>query len=173
MNMLTSVLPLWSRVMVTACLVGVVFLLGQLHGERVAGDFHNEYVGKQAAQTVKIIKAQAKVVTETETIYKDRFIKIYEKGDKNEKETSTYVTADDSAACVVNSGFVRHHDSAWSSNTAGPATIADREPSGISLTAVAETNAFNATTCLAWREQALGLRDFYKKLQTVTNESQE
>ncbi|MFZ2998732.1 MAG: hypothetical protein WA071_00140 [Undibacterium umbellatum] len=170
MNLLTSVLPLWARLMVTACLVGVVFLAGQLHGERVAGDFHNEYVGKQAAQSVKIIKAQAKVVTETETIYKDRFINVYKQGKKNEEDASVFVTASDSAACVINAGFVRNYNAAWAGNDTGLAANTDREPAGLSLTEVAETTAHNATSCLAWREQALGLRDFYKKLQAVTND---
>ena len=162
--------PIAKWVVIAIAMAGVA-AFGWVQGADYEGSKHDDYVLRQASQTVAIAARQAKVVTETETIYKDRIIKIYEKGETNEKETSTYVTADDSAACVVNSGFVRHHDSAWSSNSAGPATVDDREPSGISLTTVAETNAFNATTCLAWREQALGLREFYTKLQAVTNDS--
>lgn len=169
MSLLTSIMPLWGRLVVFAAVAGMMFLLGQLHGERVAGDYHNEYVGKQAAQSVKIIKAQAKIVTETQTIYKDRFINVYKQGKKNEEDASVFVTASDSAACVINAGFVRNYNAAWAGNDAGPPADTDREPSGLSLTEVAETTAHNATSCTAWREQALGLREFYLKIQATIN----
>ncbi|GAM51665.1 hypothetical protein EBME_0128 [bacterium endosymbiont of Mortierella elongata FMR23-6] len=41
------------------------------------------------------------------------------------------------------------------------------EPTGISLSEIAEVNAFNANVCYQWREQALGLRAFYRKLQHI------
>jgi hypothetical protein len=72
------------------------------------------------------------------------------------------------SACTINAGFVRIHDAAWTNQPAGSAASADREPAGVSLADVAETTAFNATACLAWREQAIGLREFYAKLQAAT-----
>ncbi|BBE09101.1 Uncharacterized protein MCB1EB_0940 [Mycoavidus cysteinexigens] len=43
----------------------------------------------------------------------------------------------------------------------------DREPAGISLTELAEINAYNASVCWQWRKQALGLKAFYKELLRV------
>jgi len=64
---------------------------------------------------------------------------------------------------------VRLYDAAWSGEAAGPAADADREPAGISLAQVAEVDIFNATSCGAWRELALRLREHYTRLQAVTN----
>lgn len=169
MSLLSAALPSWSKWLALALAAASIFLLGQIRGERIAGEKHLEYVAKQAAQTVKIVKAQEKVVIKTEVEYRDRIQKIYVKGATIEKEVPVYVTQADNANCTVNAGFVRVHDSGWSSEPPGPASESDREPSGVSLTEVAEANAFNATSCLAWREQAIGLRDFYRRLQEVTN----
>lgn len=169
MSALLSLLPWWARLAAVAVLAGAMFLLGQIHGERLAGEFHNDYITRQAGQTVAIAKAQTKVVIETQTVYKDRFINVYKQGEKNEKDASVLVTASDSAACAVNAGFVRSYNASWAGNDAGPPAGTDREPSGLSLTEVAETTAHNATSCLAWREKALGLEAFYEKLKTATN----
>ncbi|BBE09749.1 Uncharacterized protein MCB1EB_1588 [Mycoavidus cysteinexigens] len=45
------------------------------------------------------------------------------------------------------------------------ATEFDREPAYVSIAEIAEANAFNANVCYQWREQALGLKAFYKQLQ--------
>lgn len=166
---LAMILPWWARALAVLFACVCVFLLGQLHGERVAGEKHIEYVSAQAAQSVKIVKAQAKVVIETQIKYVDRIKKIYIKGETIEKQVPVYVTQADNAACVINTGFVRVYDAAWSNTIAGPTADADREPAAVSLAEVAETTAFNATTCNAWREQALGLREFYERLQEATN----
>ncbi|BBE08561.1 Uncharacterized protein MCB1EB_0400 [Mycoavidus cysteinexigens] len=47
----------------------------------------------------------------------------------------------------------------------------DREPTSISLAEVAEADAFNASVCWQWREQALGLREFYQQLQNSKTKS--
>ena len=163
------VVPWWARALALTFACASVFLLGQLHGERIAGEKHSDYVSKQAAQTVKIVKAQAKVVIETQIKYVDRIKTIYTKGETIEKQVPIYITSADNAACTINAGFVRAYDAAWQNQPAGPATDADREPAAISLTDVAETDAHNATSCHAWREQALGWREFYKRLLEATN----
>lgn len=164
---LNNLVPWYVRALVAVAAGVVIYLLGMLHGERVAGQAHIDYASEQAAQSVKVAQAQAKIVIETQIKYVDRIKTIYKQGETIEKQVPIYITADDNAGCAINTGFVRIHDAAWSGEPAGPAAIADREPAGVSLAAVAETNAFNATTCLAWREQALGLRELYAKLQAV------
>ncbi|WP_139260610.1 hypothetical protein [Duganella sacchari] len=79
-----------------------------------------------------------------------------------------YVTASDDAAYGVNVGFVRAYNAAWAGGDPGPAAESDREPAGIPLSEVAETDAFNATVCRAWREQAFGWREYYDKLTAAT-----
>ena len=164
---LLSLIPLPSRIVIFVAAGVTLYMLGMLHGERVAGQTHIDYISAQAAQSIKVAQAQAKVVIETQVKYVDRIKTIYKQGATIEKQIPLYITASDNAGCTVNAGFVRMQNAAWTGESAGPAASTDREPSGISLAEVAETNAFNATACIAWREQALGLREFYQKLKKV------
>ncbi|MBR7792298.1 hypothetical protein KDM87_06770 [Undibacterium sp. FT147W] len=166
MNLLTLI-PLPARIAIVVAAGIALYMLGMLHGERSAGQAHIDYISKQAAQSVKVAQAHAKIVIETQIKYVDRIKTIYKQGETIEKQVPIYITADDNAGCTINTGFVRIHDAAWTGEPPGSATSADREPAGIPLAEVAETNAFNATACLAWREQALGLREFYQKLKKV------
>lgn len=163
----TQLVPWYVRVMVVLALVLATYRAGMLHGERVAGQTHIDYVSAQAAQSVKVAQAQMKVVIETQVKYVDRIKTIYKQGEIIEKQVPIYITAADNAGCTINAGFVRIHDAAWTGEPAGSAASTDREPAGVSLAEVAETNAFNATACFAWREQALGLREFYQKLKEI------
>lgn len=163
------ILPSWAKYFALAIMALALYALGRFDGERIKGTEHLEYVAKQATEALRIAKAQEKVVVQTEVKYRDRIQKIYIKGDVIEKEVPVYVTQADNDRCTVNAGFVRSHDAAWTGEPAGPAADSDREPVGISLAEVAETEAFNAKTCLAWRELAIGLREFYQKLQQATN----
>lgn len=163
----TQLVPWYMRALVAVAAGAVIYLLGMMHGERSAGQAHIDYVSELAAQSVKVAQAQAKIVIETQIKYVDRIKTIYKQGETIEKQVPIYITADDNAGCTINTGFVRIHDAAWTGEPAGPVADTDREPSGISLAEVAETTAFNATACIAWREQALGLREFYAKLQAA------
>jgi hypothetical protein len=163
------VLPTWARLLAYALMVAVVFCLGDMQGERRAGQAHVDYVTKQAAQTVAIGRAQTRVVIQTEIKYRDRIQKIYLKGEVIEKQVPIYVTQADDAVYGVNAGFVRAYNAAWSGDDPGPAGDADRGPAGIPLSAVADVDAHNATSCRAWRETALGLREFYERLKKETN----
>src|SRR4051812_35872224 len=113
MNWLTTVMPGWARWLALALAVMLIYTLGCMRGERIAGERHNEYVTKQATQTVKIARAQTKVVVETEIKWRDRIQTIYVQGDVIEREVRNYVTAADNAGCTINSGFVRNHAAAW------------------------------------------------------------
>ncbi|WP_428718592.1 hypothetical protein [Undibacterium curvum] len=163
--MTSLALPWPARLLAISLALGIVFLIGQLRGERIAGQRHLDYVTAQASQTTKIVRAQAKVVIETQVKYVDRIKTIYKQGETIEKQVPIYVTAADDSRCSISTGFVRAYDAAWSGDDPGPAASADREPAAVSLATVAETNAANATSCRAWREQAIGLRELYSKLQ--------
>lgn len=166
---MNSLLPRWMTYAALAALGLALYVLGRIDGARIEGAAHLDYVARQAGQALRIVKAQEKVVVQTEIRYRDRIKTIYVKGDVIEKEVPVYVTQADNDRCTVNAGFVRSHDAAWSGEPAGPAADPDREPAAISLADVGEVNAFNAKACRAWREQALGLREFYKRMQQATN----
>lgn len=161
------VLPVWFKWLAIAGLCAAVYGVGRLQEARRGANVMSDYVAAQAARTVAVGRAQTKVVVQTEIKYRDRIQKIYLKGEVIEKQVPVYVTAADNAECRINAGFVRAYDAAWAGEPAGSAASSDRDPAGISLAEVAETNAFNATSCLAWRELALGLREHYQKQQAT------
>lgn len=164
---MSNILPAPARWVALAGITVAMFLLGALHGERSAGQRHVDYVQAQVARGLVIAKARAQVVVQTEVKYRDRLKTIYVKGEEIEKQVPVFVTAADNAECRVNAGFVRSYNAGWAGEPAGPAASADRDPSGVSLAEVAETNSHNATACLAWRELALGLREYYAKQQVL------
>lgn len=161
------VLPVWFKWLAIAGLCVAVYGVGRLQEARRGANVMSDYLGAQAARTVAVGRAQTKVVVQTEIKYRDRIQKIYLKGDVIEKQVPVYVTAADNAECRINAGFVRAYDAAWAGEPAGPSASSDRDPTGISLAEVAESNAFNATTCLAWRELAVGLQEHYEKQRAV------
>lgn len=161
-------LPWWARWLTYALMMAVLLCLGEMDGQRRAGQRHVDYVTAQAVRTVVIGQAQTKVVMQTEIKYRDRIQKIYLKGEVIEKQVPVYVTRADDAVYGVNVGFVREYNAAWSGDDPGPAAESDRGAAGIPLSTVAEVNAYNATSCLAWREQALGLKEFYGNLKKAS-----
>ncbi|BBE08476.1 Uncharacterized protein MCB1EB_0315 [Mycoavidus cysteinexigens] len=60
---------------------------------------------------------------------------------------------------------MRHYNASFAGGPAGAPAGFDREPASVSIAEIAEVNAFNANVCWQWREQALGLRAFYRQLQ--------
>jgi hypothetical protein len=163
------VLPWWARWAALAGLCVATYGTGRLQEARRGADAMLAYVGKQAAQTARIGQLQAKVVTVVETKYRDRIQHVYEEGKQIEVEIPKYITLADDQLFAVNAGFVRVVDAAWSGDPAGPAADSDRGPAGVPLDRIAEVEAGNATSCRAWREQALGWRAFYAGQQVAVN----
>lgn len=93
------------------------------------------------------------------TKYVDRVQTVYVKGETIVKEIPRYVPAQADAACTVPGGFVRLHDAAATGAQldAGPGDP-DAAPSGVALSAVAETVAGNYTACHANAEQLSALQ---------------
>jgi len=162
------VLPPWSRWLIAAAAGVTLYMLGLLHGERLAGQRHADYIMAQAAHTSSIAQAQVRVVMKTEIEYRDRIQKVYIKGAEIEKLVPVYVTRDDDSRFGVNAGFVRSYNAAWAGEPAGPADESDRDAAGVPLSEVAEVDTHNATACRAWRELAIGLREHYERLKAVT-----
>lgn len=162
------ILPTWSRWLIAGALGVLLYMLGLLHGERIASQRHADYITAQAAHTSSIAQAQVRVVMKTEIKYRDRIQKVYIKGEEIEKLVPVYVTRDDDDHFGVNAGFVRSYNAAWAGEPAGPADESDRDPAGVPLSAIAEVDAHNATACRAWRELAIGLREHYGEIKGVT-----
>jgi hypothetical protein len=127
------------------------------------------YLSRQATQTARVTQAQIKVVTVAETKWRDRIQKVYVQGASIETNIPTYVRPTDAELFAVNAGFVRVLNAAWSGNAVGPAAESDREPAGVPIDDLARNEVGNITSCRAWREQALGWRDFYAKQQVAIN----
>ena len=163
------VLPSWAKWAAIAALMVAVYGAGRLHEARRGADALADYIGKQAAQTAVIIKKQVEVRTVVQTKYVDRVQKIYVQGETIEKSIPTYIQPADTDRFAVNAGFIRVLDAAWSGEPVGPAADSDREPAELSLDAVAGSEVANATSCLTWREQALGWREFYVRQQVAIN----
>ena len=161
-------LPPVAKYAIAAAAAMVLYVLGMLHGERSAGEQHLEYVQAQAARSVAIAKRQAEVVVRTEIKYRDRIKTIYIKGEEIEKQVPVLVSPADDLQPGVSVGFVRSFNAAWSGTPAGSASDTDRDASGIPLAEVAEVEAHNAISCRAWRDLALGLREFYQQQQEVS-----
>ncbi len=125
------------------------------------------YKAQLATAHAQLLEAQAKVVIQTETQYRDRIKIVKEKGDTIFKEVPIYVTQADTDRFGVNVGFVRHYNTAFANEPARAPAEFDRSPASVSIAEIAEANAFNANACWQWREQALRLKAFYRQLQNA------
>lgn len=147
--------------MVGSILRGIVLLvIGGLVG---AGLVWKEWAGeKRSAQTVAKVVAtgQEVVLRQVVTNYVDRVRTIKVQGETQIREVPIYVTAQDDAACSINTGFVR----VWNAANAG-ATIspdpsgADAAPSGVSLSDTASQHAREAAYTRQLEEQLIALQD--------------
>ena len=151
-------------------IAGFVVMLGLLAyvaslPEKYRQEGRAEEQEKARQAIAKTVKQEAKIVVKTEIEYRDKIKKIYIKGDEIEKTVYKYISPAVSDSILVTDGFVRVQNAAWTSTPAGTPSVTDNEPAGIPLATVAETETHNATSCRAWREQALGLRAFYADLK--------
>lgn len=163
-------IPPWAYYVLGVLLVlGGTYHMGRSHERKLANAEMADYKAKQVAQVVVVTKKEVQVVIKTEIEYRDRIQKIYVEGKKIEQAIPDYVQPADDARFAVNAGFLRIVDSSWAGAAPGPSSSADREPSGIPLSAIAAVEAGNITSCRAWREQALGWRDFYARQQVAIN----
>ena len=144
-----------------AAFYGFAWYRGDQHGtEKLTA-----YQGAQAVAEVKLRDAQIKVVHDIQTEYRDRIKTVYVKGDTITKEVTKYVTAADDTGCTIPVGFVREYGAMWTNTSAGPPSESDRGPSGVQLSAVADSDSGNARSCFVYKEQRDGLIKLYRQLQ--------
>lgn len=163
------VLPWWAKYLAIAVLLLAVYAKGRLDEAHSDADKLAAYIAAQAGKTVLIVKRQVQTVTKVETQYRDRIRLVYAGGKDLEAHVPDYISPASDKLFAVPVGFVRVLDAAWSGEPVGPSADSDREPAGVSLSTVAENEVANATSCRAWREQALGWRVFYAGQQVAIN----
>jgi len=162
--MMAAILPWYVRLGFIGMAGLLVFGLGVMYGDKRTGQAHIDYIEQQAQAWINLMQRRQIVVTKIETKYRDRQKIIYLNGEEIEKSVKDFISPVADARCIVNTGFVRIHDAAWTNTPAGATSDTDGEPGGVSLTEVGEATAHNAKVCYAWREQALGWREFYRRL---------
>ena len=118
----------------------------------------------QALQTAAIRERQAQATVKVVTQYVDRVRVVREKGDTIIKEVPVYVPAQADAACTVNRGFVRLHDTAAAGELPTPAGDPDAAASGIALSTVAGTVTANYQTCHETAEQLRALQAWVSEM---------
>lgn len=156
------VLPAWVQWAAIALLALAAYGLGRVHEARRAAD-------APVRETVRIAKAQERVVVKTEVVYRDRIQKIYVEGKTLDVQIPNYIKPADDSVFAVPVGLIRVLDAAWTGQPVGPTADTDREPAAVPVSELGRIEAGNATSCRAWREQALGWRKFYAGQQVAVN----
>lgn len=120
----------------------------------------------QAVAVAEVREKQAEETVEVVTQYVDRVRIVRAKADTIIKEVPVYVTAEADAACAVNRGFVRLHDSAAAGDgLPGTPELADAAPAAVALSAVAGTVAANYSRCHENAEQLMALQDWARRVK--------
>lgn len=163
MSVLTDVIvPPWARWVAILALAAMSYATGRLQEAR-----HDSAV--QTAKIVTVVKHEVQTVTKVETVYRDRIQKIFIKEKELEADIPRFIPPAVDAEFAVPVGFVRVAAAGWTGDPPGPAGAADREPSGVQFSELAQAEVSNAASCRAWREQALGWRAFYAEQQRNFN----
>lgn len=159
------------KVGLAALVIGLAVGFGTgwtVHGWKDAAD--------AKAQDKADLKAAGQVVRQTHRsaeITQDVGARVEQARERVRVETRTiieripvYVSAETDLACTVPVGFVRVHDAAAEGSAEAlpdsPGEPADA-PSGVPLSAVAETVAFNYAEALDWRERLIGWQTWYEE----------
>lgn len=153
-------------VLIALAVVIALLVLGKCQFDR--GVKHEQ--AAQAERLKKAEKAVAKREVKAEKITSEVKADVTEKQIEYRtvtktlvKEVPKYVTVQADAKCVVPAGFVSLHDSAASGTPSLPVGAGRSldAPSGVELSAVAETLVTNYGTAYQWRAEAEGWRRWY------------
>ena len=146
-----------------------LLLIGRAWGQHAVYEEWLEANSMAAAAAVVIVGKQGAVTAKVVTVYRDRVQLVEGVTQTITKEVPVYVTEKSDAACVIPVGFVRIHDAAATS--AVPATAAgdNERPSGVALSAVAETVTFNYGASYKIREQLNACRSWIREQFLATN----
>jgi hypothetical protein len=166
-----AILRAWWK-LIPGFLIGaaLAFPLGQCSGHRAG------VKAEQAAEAKRLEAARAKVAsrehtadkitTDTSAKLEKTKVQIQWRTKTIIEKVPTYVPQAADAQCSVNRGFVVLHDAAASGSPAGVPQASGGPldaPSGVPLSAVAETVVGNYGVAYQWRAEALAWREWYQK----------
>jgi hypothetical protein len=170
LSALTSlVVPPWARWAALIVLATASYGLGRVQQAEHDAGAAQAQAAKVVTKVVTVVQHEVQTVTKVQTVYQDRIQKIYAQGVQLDERIPDLVSPDTDRRLPLPAGFVRVLDAAWLGTTVGPASDADSEPAAVPPSVVAANEADNATSCLVWREQALGWRTFYAEQQLNIN----
>lgn len=163
-------MPSWSTVLSLALkywkplaviiVAALIYAAGWIEG---AGHGQAKWDAKKQAETLAAARQarnQAEATVKVVTEYVDKIKVVRERGATIIKEVPVYVTAQADADCLINAGFVRLHDAAAGNAVSLSPGAADAAPSGIALSAVAETVADNYQRCHENAAQLIALQQW-------------
>lgn len=126
---------------------------------------------EHAAVVAQANRQEARFITviKVEKVIQDRIKIVHEKGEEIIREVPVYITAAAEQTCPggVPHGFVRVHDAAGRNEPAGPPSVTDAHPSGITLAQTGTTVADNYRQYHVCRQQVIGWNLFYGCLRQV------
>lgn len=160
-------MTLLRQVLLGAGLLGALWLYHVVTTQRIALAESRAEAATTAQHDLASQLAAAQASERIVTRYVDKVRVVHERGATLTKEIPVYVTAQADAACPVPVGFVRVHDAAAANELLGPAGIADAQPSGLALSAVAGTVVDNYATCHAAIEQLKALQGWVRANQAT------
>lgn len=166
---MAAILPWYVRLGFVGLAGLLVFGLGVMHGDKRTGQAHIDYIEQQAQASISLMQRRQLVVTKIETKYRERQKIIYLNGEEIERSVKDFISPVADARCIVNTGFVRIHDAAWTNTPPGATSDLDAEPAGVSLVEAGEATAHNAKVCHLWRDEALGWREYYAKIKALSD----
>jgi hypothetical protein len=163
-----TLIPWPYRVLVLVVLTGTSVAFGWIKGAEQVQARWDAAMREQALQDAAVRVRQAEATVKVVTRYVDRVRVVREKGETIIREVPVYVPVQADAACSVNRGFVRVHDSAAHNTVPEPAGDADAGASGVALSEVAGTVADNYRRCHENAEQLRGLQGWVREMAVTT-----
>ncbi|MFO1180672.1 hypothetical protein [Ottowia sp.] len=157
-------IPWPYRLLALALLAAALIGFGWIKGAGHVQAQWDAAVQQQTLQAATVRQKQAAATVKVVTEYVDRVRVVREKGDTIIKEVPVYVLVQADAACTINRGFVRLHDTAAAGELPELARDADAAPAGIALSAVAGTVAANYQICHENAEQLKALQAWVSEM---------
>lgn len=158
----------WLGLLLAASLL---YLLGYTKGAAHEQDQQRQAEAAQLRQAFEQGQALGTVRDVVVTRYIDRTRIVTGKAKTIIKQVPVYVSKESDARCVVPAGFVRLHTAAVLNlpPVAGTASVPNDAPSGIPLSAVAETDADNYEIGHLNAEQLKALQEWARDSHAVMN----
>jgi hypothetical protein len=165
-------------------MVAGAWMFGTLHGQDEMKAHYAQVIKYMGVQHDKALAQQTEESNKANADLHEKLMKAQNQKAQTRtiiKEVKTYVTQKSDAACTIPVGFVWMYDQSLAPEAAGMAggRPADVEaPSGVALSAVAETAASNNAECVergaviqSWQEWYVRNKDIYERAAKLMNKA--